>query len=242
MNNNNEGISSSSIVLNYDNDDDIDNNILYLNNILNENSNINNHISQHLKPFKIPCKLHENSSNCFLSFVNNKQYHVIAIKNVSFFAQTNFNKSFEVGAVNEFWEELAVGYENCFITTIAESGDLINDLNFLETILNLFKYLDENNLIYSSINSTNSIASSNEMIKKHIIVNYKKQVTFCNKHLIRESKKKSSNLYINKKFVKNLIKSLFPKITSKSSILKNTSGKESIPTSTQNWILQILKS
>lgn len=96
-------------------------------------------------------------------------------------------------------------------------------------ILELFKTLDDHSLKFTSYNTPS------DFIRRHIITDGIKQVSLCNKHLLKSGCKKkdgrNQSFYTKTQWIKCILKGLFPKIDSP--------YKEGIPTNTPDWAIRI---
>lgn len=172
------------------------------------------------------CHAHH-SGDCSMAYVNGVQYHVVPVKEVSLYTQTRYNKSVDVGiGNNEFWEAMP-NTATVYMTPVANC-DLINDYNFVRKIFLKFAELDAESVVYTRY------GSASDMVKRHVLTDCVGNVALCNKHLIRPVARKGQQIkYTSATWERQTLKALFPKAMS--------TAKNNIPTGTQAWVLEILK-
>lgn len=163
-----------------------------------------------------------------MAYRNGVQYHIVPVKEVSVYTQTHYNRSTDVGISNEFWEALP-STASVYMTPVANC-DLINDYEFVRKIFLKFAELDDSSLIYSKY------TSAGDMVKRHLLTDCVGNVALCNTHLLRRVTRKTGDQikYTSAAWERKTLKALFPKAMS-------TSGRNSIPTGTQAWVLELLK-
>lgn len=141
------------------------------------------------------------------------------MKETTIFAQKTFNARNEN---DEFWEALPDGE---WYTPFAYSN-LINDFVKFQQIMRIFHDLDENNLVYKTH------SNPSDFIKSHIITNGRDRVYLCNKHLLQCVKRKTPQTrYTSHQWIKNTLKSLFPRAF----------RQKNIPTNIPVWALELLR-
>lgn len=162
-----------------------------------------------------------------MAYVNGVQYHVVPVKEVSLYTQTRYNKSTDVGiSNNEFWEAMP-NTATVYLTPVANC-DLINDYNFVRKIFLKYAELDAESVVYTRY------GSASDMVKRHVLTDCLGNVALCNKHLIRPVARKGQQIkYTSATWERKTLKALFPKAMS--------TTKNNIPTGTQAWVLEILK-
>lgn len=174
------------------------------------------------------CHAHH-TGDCSMAYVNGLQYHVVPVKEVSLYTQTRYNKIADVSVVgnNEFWEVMP-NTNTAYMTPVA-SCDLINDYEFVRKIFLKFAELDAESVVYTRY------GSASDMVRRHVLTDCVGNVALCNKHLIRPVARKEGRIkYTSVAWARQTIKALFPKAMS--------TTKNNIPTGTQAWVLEILKS
>lgn len=188
---------------------------------------VSKRIPQTITTTRWDCHAHH-SGDCSMAYVNGVQYHVIPVKEVSLYTQTRYNKSTDVGiSNNEFWEAMP-NTSTTFMTPVANC-DLINDYNFARKIFLKYSELDSESVVYTRY------GSASDMVKRHVLTDCLGNIALCNKHLIRPVVRKEPQIkYTSAKWERQTLKALFPKAMS--------TAKNNIPTSTQTWVLDILKS
>lgn len=167
------------------------------------------------------CHLHKasSSSNCEIGLLDDRLYHIVPVKETTIHAQKNYNSRTEN---DEFWEQLPPGnwYSTLSYTT------LINDYDVFGMVVKMLRDLDARSLVYHQYNNPS------DFVKRHIITDCRSTIALCNKHLLKQVKRKQKQVkYSSKAWVRNIVRSLFPKAAS---LHKN------IPTSTPSWALDIL--
>lgn len=167
------------------------------------------------------CHLHKasSSSNCEIGLLDDHLYHIVPVKETTIHAQKNYNSRTEN---DEFWEQLPPG--NWYSTLNYTS--LVNDYDVFAMVVKLLRDLDDRSLVYHQYNNPS------DFVKRHIITDCRSTIALCNKHLLKQVKRKQKQVkYSSKAWVRNIVRSLFPKAAS---LHKN------IPTSTPSWALDIL--
>lgn len=164
------------------------------------------------------CHVHK-SSNCQMGFMGDNFYHIVPVKETTIYAQKTYNTRTEN---DEFWEKLPNGN---YFTPIAYSS-LANDYEAFKMILSIFQDLDDNYLSFNQYNKPS------DFVKLHILTDGRQKIALCNKHLLKcvINKKKKQIKYTHNNWIKNIIKSLFPKAAT----------QKNIPTNTPSWALDIL--
>lgn len=165
------------------------------------------------------CHIHQ-SSDCKMKKFNNKYYHVKPIKDISAYAQTNFNSQ---NIPDEFWEDFE---ETAYMTPIAYASNIYRE-DIFKLIIMIFYYLDNAYLKYNTQNT------ASDFIKRHLVTDGVDKVGLCHKHLIRQFKKKGEKkqcFYTRDNWIRLIVKALFPKID----------GSKTIPTNTPQWALYYL--
>lgn len=146
-------------------------------------------------------------------------FHIVPVKETTIYAQKTFNARTEN---DEFWEALPPGE---WYTPYAYSSQR-NDLDTFKCVMQIFKGLDERNLIYRTY------TSPSDFIKTHIISDGRNRVYLCNKHLLRCVKRKGAQTkYTSNVWIRNVLKSMFPRAF----------RQKNIPTNIPVWALELLR-
>lgn len=148
------------------------------------------------------------------------QYHVIAVKDASAYAQANYNVRNIPG---EFWEP--IDYNINYRAPIADCS-ISADINSFINILKAYQILDNKHLKYTSLNTPL------DFVRKHLISDVGTNLMLINKHLIKKYPKRNSAqvFYTRDCWVKDTVRALF----------KNNVAKNIIPTSMPQWAIEIL--
>lgn len=150
-----------------------------------------------------------------------RYFHVIPIKNISVSAQSYNARQ----VTDEFWEDF---HNIPYFSPIAYAS-CISDYKIFSAVMTIFQKLDHNNMKYSSMNTAADFA------KRHIITDGSSEVSLCNKHLIKASKRglKPQYFYTRNSWIKAMLKLVFPKIDD---------TKDGIPTNTPHWAISLYRS
>lgn len=151
---------------------------------------------------------------------DDKQYHVITVKDVSAYAQANYNARNIPG---EFWELIQ---DNINYRAPIADCSISADINSFINILKAYQALDNNHLKYISLNTPL------DFVRKHLISDAGTNLMLTNKHLIKKyPKRKSAQVFYTRDcWIKDTVRALF-----KSNVAKNI-----IPTSMPQWAIEIL--
>lgn len=154
--------------------------------------------------------------------MNNEYYHVIPVKDISAYSQSNYNSQ---NVPDEFWESCG---SILYVTPIAYTSS-INNLDVFNAIMKVFKSLDQTHLKYTNYNTPS------DFVKKHLISDGDKNIMLCNKHLIKRhltKNQKPQEQYTRNSWIKSILKELFP----------NVKSKKNISTNTPQWVINIYNS
>lgn len=121
---------------------------------------------------------------------------------------------------DEFWEDMGTV---AYVSSI-DRADCINNPEIFRLVIDIFKHLDDSGLKFSSL------TKPSDFIRRHIVTDGGKNISLCNKHLLkRNTTNKAQVYYTRDAWIKCIMKGLFPKIES--------AYKDGIPTNTPDWAI-----